>query len=327
MIAPRRFVYIAVVLALLFVCGTPYTFAQFNGPGLTAEDSVNRPVVLTTDPAILFPPSRDIHLVPGDTVSIHIYGSTDYDPIVKVSLDSSLLLPLIGPVSVRDLPLPDAERLIAARLEAAGMYHNPQVTITIMDSTNQVATVMGEAHGSVPTLTPRRLFDVLAMSGGLPPTASHVITIQRPGIPDPIVVDLGVDPAHSRMANIPIFAGDTVIVGRVGSVYILGSVRVQGATPLIQASPLTMIQLLAQAGGALFEARLNDAKIIRTQGVHRTMINVRLKDVIKGQAPDPILQADDIVLIPNNAFRSAIRSGGIGTAIGIISVLSVILTR
>lgn len=84
-----------------------------------------------------------------------------------------------------------AEKLIAERLVAAGMYRNPQVTLQLTESPNQVATVTGELHSVVPVVGQRRLFDVLATAGGLPATASHMVTIQWPGIDHPIVVDLG----------------------------------------------------------------------------------------------------------------------------------------
>jgi len=48
---------------------------------------------------------------------------------------------------------------------------------------------------------------------------------------------------------------------------------------------------------------------------------------MNGQAPDPVLQADDIVFLPSSAMKAAIKSGGIGTAIGIASLLLVAAQR
>ena len=124
----------------------PVAQAQFNGPALTSSTTVNVPVVLTTDPAILYPTFRDIRLFPSDQITVHLYGSIDYVPVVRVGLDGSIDLPLVGRLQVKGLTLEQAERLIEQKLIAGGMYRNPQVNLQITDSPNQVATVAGELH-------------------------------------------------------------------------------------------------------------------------------------------------------------------------------------
>ncbi len=295
--------------------------AQFSGPALRISSPVNVPVTPTTDPAILYPAGRDIHLGQGDLLTIHLYGAPDYAPPVRVSLDGSIQLPLIGVVRVEDLTIHQAENLIAERLKDAGMYRNPQVTIQLTESPNQNVTVTGELHGVVPVPGERRLFDVLAAAGGLPPTASHTVTISRPGVAQPIVVDLGTDPMLSKQANVPVFARDTVIVSRVGAVYLLGAFRTQGAIPIQQNSPLTLLQVAAIGGGPGFEGKYNDLRIIRAAGLDRKVVHVDIKKVINGKEPDPVLEADDIVFLPTDPMKAAIKSGGISTLMGIASIL------
>jgi polysaccharide export outer membrane protein len=161
----------------------------------------------------------------------------------------------------------------------------------------------------------------------LPTTASHVITINRPGVPQPITVDLGTDPAKSAQANIPIFARDTIVVSRVGVVYVLGAFKTQGAIPLQQNTPLTLMKVASLAGGPGFEGRANDLRIIRTNGFSRQVVQVDIKKVMNGQAPDPVLQSDDIVFLPSNPMKAAIKSGGLSTLIGLASILVVAIQR
>jgi polysaccharide biosynthesis/export protein len=201
------------------------------------------------------------------------------------------------------------------------MYHDPQVTIQITESPNQIVTVTGEVHGVVPVEGQKRLFDVLSTAGGLPLTASHVVTIDRPGIPQPIVIDLGTDPAKSASANVPVFPGDTIIVPRVGVVYLLGAFKNEGAIPIQQNSPLTLMQVASLGGGTGYQAKLGDLRIIRTEGLNRKVVHVDVKKVMDGKAPDPVLQADDIVLLPTSAMKAAIKGGGLGTLVGIGSLL------
>jgi polysaccharide biosynthesis/export protein len=326
-------------LFLIIAASGRRAHGQFSGPAPGPSTEVNPPVKITTDPAILFPGHREITLGRDDLLTIHLYASADYAPAVRVDLDGMIQLPLLGRVPVAGLTIHQSEDLIAQKLVSAGMYRDPQVSIQITESPNLIATVMGEVHGIVPVYGERRLYDVLAAAGGgggggigattvviaggggLPNTASHVITINRPGLAEPITVDLGIDPAKSAMADIPIFPRDTIIVPRVGVIYLLGAFKTQGAIPLQQNSPLTLMKVAALAGGPGFEGKTGDLRIIRSVGVSRQVVRVDIKRVMDGKDPDPVLEAEDIVFLPSSSMKAAIKSGGLGTLLGIASIL------
>ena len=327
------------LFAMLAMALSGSAMAQFSGPALGISTQVNPPVTITTDPAILYPANRDVYLWHDDLITVRIFGSSEYGPTVRVGLDGTIQLPLIGSVQVEGLTVHQAQSLIAERLISAGMYRDPQVTIQIAESPNQTATVIGELHGVVAIIGERRLYDVLAAVGsggfsstattvvlggsGLPTTASHIITINRPGVAQPITVDLGTNPEKSAEANIPIFPRDTIVVPRVGVIYLLGAFKNQGAIPLTQNSPMTLMKVAALTGGSGFEGKQGDMRIVRSVGTTRQVIRVDLAKVVKGQAPDPVLQAEDIVFLPSSSMKAAIKSGGIGTLLGIVSVLLV----
>jgi polysaccharide export outer membrane protein len=295
--------------------------AQFSGPALPLSTPVNPPMTLTTDPAILFPGLREIQLSPGDLLTIHIYGMTDYVPIVRVGQNKAIDLPLVGEITVAGLTVKQAEDLIAARLVSAGMYRNPQISVQIMESPNGVATLTGEMHGVIPVFGGRRLYDVLSAGGGLTPLSSHTIVVNRPGLNKPIVVNLGTDAALSAASNIPIFPGDTIVISRVGVVYLLGDFKTQGAVPLQQNAPLTLMKAAALGGGTTFSGNYSDLRIIRTDGVTRSVVRVDIKKVMHGKTPDPVLQADDIVFLPTDWLNGAIQVGGIGALLGLATLL------
>jgi polysaccharide export outer membrane protein len=314
--------------------------AQFSGPALGISTQVNPPVTITTDPAILYPANRDVYLWHDDLITVHLFESSEYAPTTRVGLDGAIQLPLIGSVQVEGLTLHQAQDLIAQKLVSAGMYRDPQVSIQIVESPNQTATVIGELHGLVAIIGERRLYDVLAAvgggggfssttttvvvgGGGLPATASHVITINRPGVAQPITVDMGTDPAKSTEANIPIFPRDTIVVSRVGVIYLLGAFKTQGAIPLSQNSPMTLMKVAALTGGSGFEGKQNDLRIIRSVGTGRQVVRVDFKKIVEGKAPDPVLQPEDIVFLPTTPMKAAIKNGGIGVLLGIVSLLLV----
>jgi len=171
---------------------------------------VNLPEKPTLDRSILYPVRPPLVLDQGDLLNVHIYGSNEYNPIVRVAADGTIQLPLIGILAVRDLSVEEAESRIAKALVDGGMYRDPQVNIQVTETPNHVINVLGEVKN--PTLVPvaaaRRLLDALNSAGGMDTVASHTITILRPSTPDPIVVDLGSDPVHSAAANIPVFSGE-----------------------------------------------------------------------------------------------------------------------
>lgn len=338
----QRYAWLTLVLLMVISCGIAQ--GQFSGPAPGPSTVINPPVAITTDPAILFPGHRDVYLGTEDLITVHIYGSVEYNPTARVGLDGTIQLPLIGSVQVEGLTVHQAQDVVAQKLVSADMYRDPQVSIQILDSPNLIATVIGEVHGVVPIVGERRLYDVLAAvgsgggfsstattvvvgGGGLPPTASHIITINRPGVPEPITVDLGTDPAKSSMADIPIFPRDTIIVPRVGVVYLLGAFKIQGAIPLAQNSPMTLMKMAALAGGPGFEGKTGDLRIIRSVGLTRQVVRVDIKRVMDGKDPDPVLQAEDIVFLPTSSMKAAIKSGGISTLLGIVSVLFVAVAQ
>ncbi|MDQ2926515.1 MAG: polysaccharide biosynthesis/export family protein [Acidobacteriota bacterium] len=307
------------LLAVTLLATLP-AVAQFNGPALPPSAGINRPTTLTTDPAILFPASRDVVLGSGDVVTVKVFGPGDYLATVRVGVDGKVQLPLIGVVSLGGLTIAAAENFIAKQLIDAGMFRDPQVSLQLVEGPRAAVSLIGEVHGVIPIVGERRLLDILAAAGGLPPTASHIVTIDRPGLAQPIVVDLGTDPARSALANIPVFGGDTIIVARVGVVYVLGAFKTQGAVPILQNSPLTLMQVAALSGGPSFEGDYSDLRIIRTVENRRVLVKIDIKKVLYGKAPDPVLQADDIVFLPDSALKAVIKDGGIGTLLGIVSL-------
>jgi len=306
-------------IATLALLWSPACSAQFSGPGPTVSTAST--VTVTTDRALLFPPTRDPKLSPGDLISIRVFEQADYNPEVRVAADGSALLPLVGTVQLNGLTVTQAEMLIEQRFKDAGIYRNPQVTIQIVEGPNQVATLVGEVHSVVPIIGSRRLLDVLAVAGGLPATASHVLTISRPGLAEPLVVDLGTDPLHSGLVNIPIFPGDTIIVGRIGVVYMIGAFRTPGTIPLTQYAPLTLMEATAMSGGINFQGKFSDVRLIRTAGDHRTVVKLDIQRVLHGKDPDPILQANDIIFLPDSTLKASISNGSLGTLLGIVSLM------
>ncbi len=292
-------------------------FGQYNGPATAADNSAAAPV--TGERRLLYPSTPEVLLTPGDLVSIHLFGDPDYSVSARIATDGTVLLPLIGTVELNGLSATAGEQLIGRRLESAGMYRNPQVILQLLEGPTSIVTVAGELHAVVPVVGSRSLYAVIAAAGGLPPSASRTVTVLRPGQAQPITVDIGNDPLHSASANVPTFPGDTVIVSRIGVVYVMGEFHNPGVVALTNYGPLTLAQVSAIVGGPLYDAKYNNLHIIRTSDGRKTVSTLNIKDVLYGRIADPVIQPNDIIFLPPSGFKSSLSNGSIGSVLGIIS--------
>ncbi len=306
------------LLALACVAISPLmAVAQYNGPATAVDHGNAAPV--TEDRKLLYPVTPETFLHTGDLLSIHLFGDPDYAVSARVATDGTVLLPLIGTVNLDGLSVNTAEQTIATRLETAGMYRSPQVILQIAEGPDSVVTLAGELHAVVPVVGSRSLYAVLALGGGLPPSASRSVTILRPGQAQPLTVDLGNDPLHSAAANVPTFPGDTVIVSRIGVVYVMGEFRTPGVVPLTNYGPLTLTQVSAIVGGPVYDAKYSELHIIRNNDGRKTVSTLNIKDVLYGRAPDPIMQPNDIIFLPPSSLKASATNGSLGSLLGVIS--------
>jgi polysaccharide export outer membrane protein len=266
-------------------------------------------------------PGQDFKLAPGDLIGVHVFMQSDYQATVRIGLDGTVQLPFIGTTQLQGLTVLEAQSRIADKLRAGQFYKDPEVTIQVLDTVNGSVIITGEVRAVVPVSTERSLREVLLTAGGLPANASHTIKIVRPGLADPIVVNLGTDLAASTAANIPIRPHDIIQITRASVVYVLGAFSKQGAVPLDQASPLTLMQLAALSGGIGYEAKYGDLRLIRTVGNERKVVVVDIKKVRDGKADDPILQANDIVFLPTSQMKAALKGIGPAGVLGLVSIL------
>jgi polysaccharide export outer membrane protein len=307
------------VIAILWPAAA--AVAQFQGSAPTSEDGPNpesKGLVKRAPTELL--PGGPIVLHPGDGINVTVYGVPDYKIPARIAGDGNVDLPLIGSTHVGGLTVGEAQKLVAQKLIDNQMIISPDVLISVADSTVDIIGVMGEVNSpkAIPAFAPMTLLDALSAAGGLRSTASHSISILRPNVDEPLLVVLNSNPENAAEQNIPLYPGDRVIVPRIGVVYVVGAVLHSGVYPITSDSPLTLTQAVAAAGNTGFQAAPTETRIIRTTGAKRREIRVNLSRVNDGKDPDPILQNDDIVMIPTNMIKAAIKGGGVGIAIGLV---------
>src|SRR5262249_33657642 len=94
-------------------------------------------------------------------------------------------------------------------------------------------------------------------------------------------------------------------------IYVLGEVKKPGGFTLHSHARVSALEALAMANGLEKTARPKNARILRVvgDGKNRATIRTDLLRIIDGKSPDIPLQANDILLIPNNIPRAAALRG------------------
>jgi polysaccharide export outer membrane protein len=274
-----------------------------SAPPSTANSSAPATAPSTTAPA-------DLLIGAGDLLEVSVYGAPDFEKKeARVSSDGNISLPLIAAVHVAGLTASQAERLIAEKLVAGGYFVQPAVSVFDKEYATQGVSVLGEVQkpGVYPLLGPRRLFDAISMAGGLTPKAGSVATVAHRDQPDhPITVKLANNTTASTDGDIEIAPGDTIVVAKAGIIYVVGDVKMPGGF-VMENGRLTVLQAIALAQGVNPTASLSKGRLIHTVDGKRQEAPLDVKLIFASKAPDPLLQPEDIVFIPNSAAKSTAR--------------------
>jgi polysaccharide export outer membrane protein len=213
----------------------------------------------------------------------------------------------------------------------AKFINNPQVSVRIAErNSRQPATVFGAVRQSARVEMKRkvRLNELIAVSGGFTERASGTIQIlhteplmcPEPGEEEeakPIdgtkiplqIVKISELRSGKVEANPVIRPGDYVLVTEAEPVYITGAVAAPNGVYL--RDQLTLTRALAMVGGTRKEAKLNEVLVYRqTPGsTKQEIIKVDVAAIRKNQKPDFLLQAYDVIDVPEASMFSPGRLG------------------
>ena len=233
----------------------------------------------------------------GDSVRITVFRYPDLNTEGRLSEDGRLTLPLVGDVSLKGMTPHDAGKHIAERYKKGRFLVNPQVGVNIVETRSRQVSVLGlvTKPGRYPLEgTAARLSDVIALAGGLQPTASDTVTVvqNRKGKTARFDVDLpAMMQGAGRGKDIEIQHGDTVFVNRAPVFYIQGEVNRAGA---YRVEPgLTVGQAISLAGGMTVRGTERRPQLRRKSGKEWEQSTVSLFDPVK---------ADDVLVIRESLF-------------------------
>jgi polysaccharide export outer membrane protein len=249
--------------------------------------------------------ATDIILESGDLLEVSVAGAPEYRYEVRVTATGDASLPMLGNLKVAGLSTPQTETAIARRLQEKGFFNDPQVSVFVKEYAAAGISVLGEVQkpGIYPLPGNRTLLDAISAGGGVTPRAGKTVTItRRDGKDKSETVPLSQENGH--MTNVAVHPGDTIVVSKAGMVYVVGDVK--EPTGIVLDNPhLTVLQAVAVAHGTNPTASLKGATLIhKTTGDTPQQTPIPLDNIMRAQAPDLELHADDIVFVPNSRAKT-----------------------
>jgi polysaccharide export outer membrane protein len=257
--------------------------------------------------------SPELVLGPGDEADITVYGAPDLSGHTRVGADGNISMPLIGYVRVAGLSSSEAEAAIEAQLRGANVLNDPRVSVFVKEYTNSGISVSGEVAkpGFYSAIGPHRLFDVLQAAGGPTDKAASKVVVNHRGQTDSTTFPISKDPAEMAGSNIVLRPGDTVVVPRAGIVYVLGEVTRPGGYVMNATGGITVIQIVAVAGGPTHLASAGKTRLLRrTEGGLREQ-RIDLRKLLRGKTGDVAVRDEDILFVPSSAIKEALNASAL----------------
>jgi polysaccharide biosynthesis/export protein len=232
----------------------------------------------------------------------------------------------VGRIHAAGMTVRELEAEIAERLKR--IIRVPEVSITVSEFRSQPVTVTGAVGkpGTTQLEGGKSLLEVLAAVGGAQVEASSIVTITRDrNLNGPIPLASASSPDGSPYSvakvnirsvqegrhpeeNIRILPQDVIHVPQAPLVYATGEIRKPGAYALKDRNTVSMIQLIAMAEGTAPNAKTKEVRIVRpVEDSTREERIVDFEAIRKGKAPDITLQPGDILYVPGNAAKGALR--------------------
>ena len=229
-----------------------------------------------------------------DVLSISMLGEADLTRTVAVDADGTFDYPYVGRVKAGGLTLRSIKTVIEKQLVQGGYFVAPQVTVEVAKYRSQNVFVLGEVRvpGQYALTGNMSILQVLAAAGSPTSTAAGYVVITRPvgvepALPEPETAggsSLRVSMNELQNGQLPegfsLKDGDSINVPRAESVYVTGYVKAPG--PYVIEGSLTVMQVIAMAGGPTERGATGRVKIFRRVGDKLEEVkNVRLSDMVK----------------------------------------------
>jgi len=295
------------------------------------------------------PGSQDYRIGFDDVLDISVFEAQELNREVRVSSAGEISLPLLESVHAAGLTPRELELVLEELLRRTYMKDpHVSVFVREMQSHPvSVLGAVGKP-GVFQVRGSKTLLEILSLAEGLADDAGETAIIMRgaglqnntssdaqivsharedargenataadpakDGGPSENIVQVNLkellDSSHFQQNPI-VNPGDIVKVLRAGIVYVVGEVQKPGGFVMKSNEKMSVLQAIALSGGLTRTASKAGACIIRTdeQSGKREQTPIDLSKILSGKAPDPMLEARDVVFVPNSAAKTTFSRG------------------
>jgi polysaccharide export outer membrane protein len=266
-------------------------------------------LILTAAVALAQDQPGDYRIGSKDLLEIRVLEISELNVERRVADSGAIDLPLLGQINVAGKTAVEAQQQLETLLRAK-YVNRANVSVIVKEFANKPVSIVGAVvrPGSLNISGRWYLLQAISAAGGLDASAGKKIFVLRRGdngLSD--VLEIQRDDllqGASPMWNVPIFAGDVVNIPArsVVKVYCLGEVRQPGALEFDSDDRITLLSVIAKAGG--LTDRASKTILIKRKGADGkdTETKVNYKAVIAGKEPDPPLKANDVVVVSESFF-------------------------
>jgi polysaccharide export outer membrane protein len=244
-----------------------------------------------------------------DLLEIRVLEIPELNVERRVTDGGTIALPLIGDFAVAGRT-PAQARTDLETLLKAKYVNRANVSVIVREYASKPVTIVGAVVRAGPLNISGRwsLLQAISAAGGLTEAAGKKIYVLRKaenGLSDMLEVNTEeLFRAANTIWNIPILPGDVVNVAprRTIRVFCIGELKSPGAVEFTSDDRITLLSMFAKAGGPTDRAS-NKVRIRRRGPDGKDVeIVVDYKRVLSGKDPDPILEANDVIVVKESFF-------------------------
>ena len=282
-------------------------------------------------------PADDYLIGPDDLLNVFILDVPELSREYRVSTTGTVTFPMLSdPVAAAGVTLSQFSELLASELKTKGLVSDPHVTTSVDQSRLHTVAITGAVKRPqiYQVFTHTTLLDVLSQAEGLADDAGNIAIVHRgelgvhaQGLNSHTVLTAEQDEAAHTVTvdlkrlmgsddpklNLDLYPGDRITVPRAGVVYVVGAVNKPGGFTMTPSSHgITVLQAIALAENTKGTAQPDQSIIIRNDPQSpegRKQIPIDLKKILRGKSPDPTLQAEDILFVPDSTGKRVLHRG------------------
>lgn len=252
----------------------------------------------------------DYRLGPKDLIEIKVLELPDLNVERRVSDSGNVDLPLLGAFPVQGLTAEEVKQRLETVLREK-YVNRANVSIVIREYANKPVSILGAVQkpGSLNISGKWDLLQAISAAGGLAPGAGKKIYVLRRaenGLSDRLEVSSDdLFRRSSTVWNFPIYPSDIVNIPpkTVVSVSCLGEVRAPGVLELDADDRVTLLVVIAKAGGLTDRAAKGGIRVKRRSADGRDQeMKFDYSRIVSGKDEDPRLQANDVVIVKESFF-------------------------